>query len=107
MLDKDGKLSRRGGGTWASDATQTTEDDGKENSSCGPLRPHTTPRLEEKSILGVIYGVLLWYGMNAATPLGARGRSVMSLGRGCVQGLRGGPMVWPGGVWFQNDKESG
>ena len=52
----------------------------KENSSCGPLRPHTTPFLEEKSIPGVIYGVLLWAGMNAATPLGPRGRSAMSLG---------------------------
>ena len=44
-----------------------------------PLRPRTTPFLEEKSILGLIYGVLLWADMNAATPLGARGRSVMSL----------------------------
>ena len=30
-------------------------------------------------MLGVIYGVLLWADMNAATPLVARGRSVMSL----------------------------
>ena len=32
-----------------------------------------------KSILGVIYGVLLWTDVNAATPLGARGRSALSL----------------------------
>ena len=51
----------------------------KANPSCCPLRPRTTPFPEEKSILGVIYGVLLWADMNAATPLGARGRSVMSL----------------------------
>ena len=52
----------------------------KANSSCCPLRPHTTPFPEEKSILGVIYGVLLWADMNTATRLGAWGRSVMSLG---------------------------
>ena len=52
----------------------------KADSSCCSLRPHTTPFLQEKSfILGVIYGILLWADMNAATPLGARGRSVMSL----------------------------
>ena len=43
---------------------------------CAPVLPHL---LEENSILGVIYGVVLWADMNAATPLGARGRSVMSL----------------------------
>ena len=32
----------------------------KANSSC-PLRPRTTPFQKEKSILGVIYGVLLPY----------------------------------------------
>ena len=48
----------------------------KANPSCCALRPHATPLPEEKSILGVIYGVLLWADMNAATPLGARGRSV-------------------------------
>ena len=41
--------------------------------------PRTTPFPEEASILGVIYGVLLWADMNAATPLGARGRSAISL----------------------------
>ena len=41
--------------------------------------PRTTPFPEEKSILGVIYGVLLWADMNAATPLGAWGRSVIPL----------------------------
>ena len=51
----------------------------KANSSCCPLRPHTTPFSEEKPIPGVIYGVLLWADMNAATPLGAWGRSAMSL----------------------------
>ena len=36
------------------------------------------PFPEENSILGVIYGVLLLADMNAATPLGSRGRSVIS-----------------------------
>ena len=49
------------------------------NSCCCALRPRPTPLPEEKSILGVIYGVLLWADMNAATPLGVWGRSVMSL----------------------------
>ena len=44
-----------------------------------PLRPRTTPLPEEKHTLGVIYGVLLWADMNAATPLGARGRLVISI----------------------------
>ena len=39
--------------------------------ACYPLRHRTTPFPEEKSILGVIYGVLRWADMNAATPLGA------------------------------------
>ena len=52
------------------------------NPSCCPLRPRTTPCLEEKSTPGVIYGVLLWAGMNAATPLGALWRSVISLASG-------------------------
>ena len=34
----------------------------------GPLRPHATPFPEETPMLGVIHGVLLWAGMNAATP---------------------------------------
>ena len=51
----------------------------KANPSCCPLCPRTTPFPEEESILGVIYGVLLWADMNAATPLGAWGRSVVSL----------------------------
>ena len=56
----------------------------KENSCCCPLHPHTTPFQEEKYILGVIYGGLLWADMNAATPLGAWGRSVMSLVAGLL-----------------------
>ena len=57
------------------------------NSGCCPLRPRTTPSPEERSILGVIYGVLLWADMNAATPLGAWGRYVISLAVAdqCVQ----------------------
>ena len=51
----------------------------KANPRCYPLRPRTTPSPEEKSIPGVIYGVFLWVDMNAATPLGAWGRSVISL----------------------------
>ena len=46
----------------------------------GKSQPHTTPFTEEKSILGVTYGVLLWADTNAATPLGAWACSVMSLG---------------------------
>ena len=38
----------------------------KVNPSCCHLRPRTTPFPEGKSILGVIYGVLLWADMNAA-----------------------------------------
>ena len=53
---------------------------GKANASCCPLRPRTTPFPEENAILGVIYGFLLCAEMNAATPLGPRGRSVMPLG---------------------------
>ena len=49
----------------------------KVNVSCCTLRPRTTPSPEENSILGVMYGVLLWADMNTATPLGARGRSVI------------------------------
>ena len=57
----------------------------KVNSSCfplRPLRPRTTPFLEERYIVGVIYGVLLLADMNAATPLGAWERSVISLDQG-------------------------
>ena len=50
----------------------------KANSSSCPLRLRTTPFTEEKIILGVIYGVLLWVDMNTATPLGVWGRSVIS-----------------------------
>ena len=38
-----------------------------------PPAPRTTPFPEEKTILGVIYGVLLWADMDAATPLGTWG----------------------------------
>ena len=51
----------------------------KVTSSCCTLRPNTTPFPEGKPIPGVIYGGLLWADMNAATPLGAWGRSMMSL----------------------------
>ena len=44
-----------------------------------PPAPLYYPIPRGKSMLGVIYGVLLWAFMNA-TPLGAWGRSVMSLG---------------------------
>ena len=54
----------------------------KVNVSCCPLRPRTTPFPEENSILGVIYGVLLWADMNAATPPGSRGRSALCAGVG-------------------------
>ena len=44
----------------------------KANSSCCPARPcYPIPR--GKIILGVIYGLLLWADMNAATPLGGVG----------------------------------
>ena len=41
------------------------------NASCCTPQPRTTPSLEENFTLGVIHGVLLWAGMNAATPPGA------------------------------------
>ena len=47
-----------------------------------PIIPHYTPQYpfpEEKTTLGVMYGVLLWADMNTATPLGVWWRSVMSL----------------------------
>ena len=47
--------------------------------AAAPMRPRTTPFPVEKSILGVIYGVILWADMHAATPLGAWDCSVMSL----------------------------
>ena len=65
----------------------------KVNSSCCPLRPRTTPFPEQNSILGLTYGVLLWADMNAATPLGAWGRSVISLGIEVHQGSATGPLV--------------
>ena len=52
----------------------------KVNVSCCTLRPRTTPSPEENSILGVMYGVLLWADMNAATPPGSRGRSALCAG---------------------------
>ena len=52
---------------------------GKANPSCIPPCPRTTPSTEEKSIRGVIYGVLLWADMNAATLLWARVRSFIPL----------------------------
>ena len=51
----------------------------KANSSCCLLRPRTAPFPEEKSILGVIHGVLLWDDIHTVTPQGAWGRYVMSL----------------------------
>ena len=44
-----------------------------------PPAPLYYPFPTGKSILGVIYGVLLWADMHAATPLRAWGRSVISL----------------------------
>ena len=55
------------------------------------MRHRTTPFPEEKSILGVIYGVLLWADMDTAIPLGAWGRSGMSLGGKGVRYQRAGP----------------
>ena len=43
---------------------------------CAPVLPLPRVKIHTR---GVIYGVLLWADMNTATPLGARGRSVMSL----------------------------
>ena len=46
-----------------------------------PPCPRTTPFPEDKTILGVLYGDLLWADMNAAIPLGAWGRSVIAVER--------------------------
>ena len=43
------------------------------NPSCCPLLPPYYPITRWNSIPGVIYGVLLWADINAATPLGAWG----------------------------------
>ena len=71
----------------------------KKSSYC-PLRPHTTSFPEEKSIPGVIYGVLLFADMNAVTPLGAWGRSVISFnvplrraGMSTMMGMGGGQKI--------------
>ena len=61
-------------------STFADKDEHKVNVSCCTLRPRTTPSPEENSILGVIYGVLLWADMNAATPPGSRGRSALCAG---------------------------
>ena len=47
-----------------------------------PPAPPYYPFPRGKSILGVLYGVLLWAAMNAETPLGARGRSVIDVESG-------------------------
>ena len=47
-------------------------------SAAAPYTPYY-PIPRGNSILGVIYGVLLWADMNAATPLGARGCSVTAV----------------------------
>ena len=52
----------------------------KVNASCYTLRPCTTPFLWEIAIPWVIYIVLLWADMNAATPPGSRGRSALCAG---------------------------
>ena len=70
-------------GTAETIATTTTMPTAKVNASRCTLRPparSTTPPPEEISILGVIYGVLLWADMNAATPPGSRGRSALCAG---------------------------
>ena len=49
--------------------------------------PFPTVKIHTR-ILGVIYGVLLWADMNTATPLGARGRSVIG-GAATIDGSGG------------------
>ena len=77
----------RGGGGGEGGGEDETMDGGpspapKVNVSCCILRPRTTPFPEEISIPWVIYGGLLWADMNAATPPGSRGRSVLCAGSG-------------------------
>ena len=55
-----------------------------------PPAPPYYPFPEGKSTLGVIYGVSLWADMNAATPLRAWGRSVLSLEAVCQCGSKSG-----------------
>ena len=57
--------------TWAQGVAAGTCIQTKVHSSCCPLCPRTIPSPEERTLQGVMYGVLLWADMNAATPLGA------------------------------------
>ena len=63
------------GTTWvqARDTSDTSGAKQVRQIPAAALRPRTTPFPEGKSTLVVIYGVLLWADMNAATPLGAWG----------------------------------
>ena len=65
--------------------------------------PAAAPLPEEKFIPGVIYSVLLWADMNAATPVGAWGCSIIAV----VRGHRRGPPVHHGGVSVRADHEHG
>ena len=52
----------------------------RQMSAAAPCDPVLPLPPEENSILGVIYGGLLWADMNAATPPGSRGRSALCAG---------------------------
>ena len=82
MVGAGGSRGHRGQQMWHEDKHRAKARQNQAAAPCAPVLPYFP---EEKSILGVIYGVLLWADMNAATPLGAWGRSVMSLEgpRGC------------------------
>ena len=61
---------------WTSSTTRSPH----ANACCYTLRPRTTPLPEETSIPWVIHGALLRADVNAATPSGSRGRSVLCAG---------------------------
>ena len=69
-------------GTWILSAARSPSHHHIKLQLLAPAPPYY-PFPRGKPILGVIYGVLLWADMNAATPLGAWGSSAMSLAPHC------------------------
>ena len=61
--------------------------------AAAPCAPVLTLSQRKKFILGVLYGVLLWADMDAATPLGASGRAVMPLAQVIVPLERNGQEI--------------
>ena len=73
FLDCAGASNHGGPAVWLVAAGHPLRRTGKAKPSYCPLRPRITPFPEEKSIPVVICGVLLWADTNAANPLGGVG----------------------------------